>query len=169
MPKLSDTAEAHNLAELMVRLMRSFHRHSAGDTLSLMNEHGLTMGQMVALFILGNTGQHSMGALAQKVHLSPAAATYMIGQLVEAGLVSRFDVPQDRRSKHIEITPKGRALIQKLELERRRELAGSLNQLKPQTLRKLRQALQAALEDFPQDYTPEPARSQTKTKLRGNK
>jgi DNA-binding MarR family transcriptional regulator len=149
MPKLPAPAdEAAELVDLMMNLMRSFHRHSAGDTLAVMNEAGLTMGQMVALFILANAGEQTMGVLAQKVQLSPAAATHMIDQLVRAGLVDRLDVPEDRRAKRIAITAEGRALIRRLDTERRRDAAEVVAHLKPQTAQRLTQALRLAIQDL---------------------
>ena len=136
------------LANLLVEMTRIAHRRSAGDTLALMNEAGLTMGQMVALFILVNAGEQAMGVLAQKVQLSPAAATHMIEQLVQGGLVARFDAPQDRRSKRVRITDQGRALIQRLDVERRREFAGWVAQLRPHTARRLAQAVRLAVDDL---------------------
>jgi MarR family 2-MHQ and catechol resistance regulon transcriptional repressor len=159
-------ADRSELAGLLVDLTALVSRRAVGHTLALMNEAGLTMGQMVALFILAHAGNQPMGALAQKVQLSPAAATHMIEQLVQGGLVSRLEVPEDRRSKRIQITGKGRAFIHRLDVERRSEFADAMSHLKPQTALRLAQAARAAVAELTQTETAghrDPAR-----KGRGN-
>jgi DNA-binding MarR family transcriptional regulator len=141
------------LSHLLAELTALINRRSAGDTLALMNEAGLTMGQMVTLFILEMAGEHSVGALAQKVHLSPAAASHMIEQLVRGKLVQRTEDPADRRAKRVAITERGRVFIRRLDTERRREMAEVVARLKPQTAKRLAEAVRLAVEElrFPGD------------------
>jgi DNA-binding MarR family transcriptional regulator len=138
-------AESGELSHLLVELTALINRRSAGDTLALMNEAGLTMGQMVTLFILEMAGQHSVGALAQKVHLSPAAASHMIDQLVRGKLVERAEDPSDRRAKRVAITERGRVFIRRLDTERRREIALVVTRLKPPTAQRLAEAVRLAI------------------------
>ena len=144
-------AQRAELVELMMRMGQVAHRRSSLDTLTVMNEFGLTMGQMVALFILANAGPKPMGVLGQRVHLSPAATTHMIDQLVAAGLVERAEQHEDRRQKHVQITAKGRALIRRLDVERRHEMGQVIANLRPETVARLAQALQLVVEDLTQD------------------
>lgn len=141
------------LGRLLSELTALINRRSAGDTLALMNEAGLTMGQMVTLFILEMAGEHSVGALASKVHLSPAAASHMIEQLVRGKLVVRTEDPADRRAKRVAITERGRVFIHELDTERRREMAEVVSRLKPQTANRLVEAVRVAVEElrFPGD------------------
>jgi DNA-binding MarR family transcriptional regulator len=136
------------LSHLLVELTTLINRRSAGDTLALMNEAGLTMGQMVTLFILEMVGEHSVGALAQKVHLSPAAASHMVEQLVQGKLVHRAEDPADRRAKRIAITDRGRVFIRRLDTERRREIALVVARLKPQSAQQLAAAVRLAVEEL---------------------
>ncbi len=152
--KAATPAGAHaELSHLLAELTALINRRSAGDTLALMNEAGLTMGQMVTLFILEMVGEHSVGALAQKVHLSPAAASHMIEQLVRGKLVQRTEDPSDRRAKRVAITDRGRVFIRRLDTERRREMAEVVARLKPQTADRLAEAVRVAVEElrFPGD------------------
>jgi DNA-binding MarR family transcriptional regulator len=141
------------LSGLLTELMSLLNRRSAGDALALMNEAGLTMGQMVTLFVLDFVGDHSIGALAQKAHLSPAAASHMIDQLVHGGLVRRTEDPEDRRARKIAITARGRAFIRRLDAERRRELSEVAARFKPRTAQRLAEVLRDAVEElrFPGD------------------
>ena len=154
-PAAVSAPDRAELASLLVDLTALVNRRAVGHTLALMNEAGLTMGQMVALFILAHAGDQAMGVLAQKVQLSPAAATHMIAQLVQGGLVARLEVPEDRRSKRIQITARGRALIHRLDVERRSEFAGAMSQLKPQTAQRLAQAVRVAVEELTEHSEPE--------------
>jgi DNA-binding MarR family transcriptional regulator len=148
------TTETHReLSNLLAELTALLHRRSAGDTHALLNEAGLTMGQLVTLFVLEMAGEHSVGALAQKARLSPAAASHMIDQLVRARLVERAEDPSDRRAKRVAITERGRVLIRRLDTERRRELAEVAARLTPLTAKRLAEALRVAVEElrFPDD------------------
>ncbi|MHB8420308.1 MAG: MarR family winged helix-turn-helix transcriptional regulator [Myxococcales bacterium] len=136
------------LSGLLTELMSLLNRRSAGDALALMNEAGLTMGQMVTLFVLDFLGEHTVGALARKAHLSPAAASHMIDQLVRGGLVERTEDPSDRRAKKIAITRRGRAFIRRLDSERRRELSDVVARFKPRTAARLAEALRDAVEEL---------------------
>lgn len=144
------------LSRLLAELTALINRRSAGDTLALMNEAELTMGQMVTLFILEMAGEHSVGALAQKVHLSPAAASHMIEQLVRGKLVIRTEDPDDRRAKRVAITERGRVFIRRLDTERRREMAQVVTRLKPETADQLVVAVRVAVEElrFPGEGLP---------------
>jgi DNA-binding MarR family transcriptional regulator len=144
----TDLAESGQLSHLLVELTALINRRSAGDTLALMNEAGLTMGQMVTLFILEMAGEHSVGALAQKVHLSPAAASHMIEQLVRVKLVVRTEDPADRRAKRVAITERGRVFIRRLDTERRREMALVVARLSPRTAQRLMEAVRLAVEEL---------------------
>ncbi len=148
-----DQGTPAELSGLLTELMALLNRRSAGDALALMNEAGLTMGQMVTLFVLDLVGEHTVGELARKAHLSPAAASHMIDQLVRAGLVGRREDPRDRRTKKIAITRRGRAFIRRLDSARRRELSDVAARFRPQTARKLAEALRDAVEElrFPDD------------------
>ncbi len=151
---ISDPAGAQRteLVELMLRMTEIAHRRSSLDTLTVMNEVGLTLGQMVALFILANAGPKPMGVLGQRVHLSPAATTHMIDQLVAEELVERVAPREDRRQKHVQITAKGRALLRRLDVERRREMGEVVRSLRPATVARLARAIQQVVHDLTQDF-----------------
>src|SRR5678815_2959441 len=74
------------VGDLVGDLMGLVHRRSAGSTLALMNEAGLTMAQMVALYALEHKGPLSVSTIAFFLKLSPAATSHLVDRLVTAGL-----------------------------------------------------------------------------------
>src|SRR5438874_6779257 len=111
----AQTPRAAQLSLLINDLMSHVHRRSAGDTLAIMNEAGLTMAQLVALHGLAHTGPQSVSKVASCLRLSPAATSHLINRLVLARLVGRTEDPIDRRHKRIAITAAGRALVDRLQ------------------------------------------------------
>ena len=96
------------VGDLVGKLMGLVHRRSAGSTLALMNAAGLTMAQMVALYVLDHLGPQSVTAIAAFLNLSPAATSHLVDRLVTGGFVGRTEDQEDRRQKRIAITPTGR-------------------------------------------------------------
>lgn len=114
------------VGDLVGTLMGLVHRRSAGGTLALMNEAGLTMAQMVALHVLDHLGAQSVTAIASFLNLSPAATSHLVDRLVTSGFVLRTEDQEDRRQKRIAITPAGRTLAARVHEERAREFASAL-------------------------------------------
>jgi len=121
-----------DLANLIEEMMSHIHRHSADDTLAVMNEAGLTMAQMVALHLLTHLGPVSVSSIAACLKLSRPAASHLLDRMVVAGFVGRSEDPVDRRHKRIAITPTGRDLIESTQEERGREFTRVLTGLSPE-------------------------------------
>lgn len=51
--------------------------------------------------------------LAKDLKISAAAASQHVENLVQADLIERTEDPHDRRAKQIQLSPKGKALIEK--------------------------------------------------------
>jgi MarR family 2-MHQ and catechol resistance regulon transcriptional repressor len=56
-------------------------------------------------------GPLPVNTVGPKVWLTPGSISVAVDRLVEKGLVSRKDHPDDRRVRQVELTAKGRALI----------------------------------------------------------
>lgn len=125
------SGQAERLSALVGELMSHVHRRSAGDTLSMLGEAGLTMAQLVAMHALAHAGAHSVSAIAATLRLSPAATSHLVDRLVQAGLVERHEDPDDRRAKRVAITPAGSTLVERVQHERTREFATVLSRLSP--------------------------------------
>ena len=124
-------SEPLEVGGLIGEMMGHIHRRSAGETLAVMNEVGLTMAQLVALHMLGHMGTQSVSKIAACLRLSPAATSHLVDRLVGVGLVARVEDPGDRRQKQISITAAGRSLIDRVQRERAREMATVVAGLSP--------------------------------------
>src|SRR5437762_807245 len=102
------TGQAAELSALVSALFSNINRRSAGASLAVMGEAGLTMPQLVTLHLLAHAGGRSVGAIATKLRLSPAATSHLVERLVQAGLVARAEDPDDRRQRRLAITADGR-------------------------------------------------------------
>jgi DNA-binding MarR family transcriptional regulator len=136
------------VGDLVGDLMGLVHRRSAGGTLSLMNEAGLTMAQMVSLYILDFKGPQSVTAIASFLNLSPAATSHLVDRLVGAGFVGRTEDQSDRRQKRVAITPAGRSLAARVHQERAREFASALAFLTPELQRQFARVLGRVVEQL---------------------
>jgi MarR family transcriptional regulator for hemolysin len=57
---------------------------------------------------------HSQAAIAERLGLDKTNLTYLLDGLEKAGLVIRITDPEDRRSRHINLTPQGAKALQGL-------------------------------------------------------
>lgn len=136
------------VGHLVGDLMGLVHRRSAGSTLALMNEAGLTMAQMVALYLLDFLGAQSVTAIASFLNLSPAATSHLVDRLVGSGFVGRTEDQVDRRQKRIAITRAGQALSARVHQERAREFASALALLSPELQRQFAHVLARVVEEL---------------------
>src|SRR5213596_3966974 len=63
------------------------------------------------LEVLLHKGPLAVNTIGPKVWLTPGSISVAVDRLVKKGLVSRKDHPDDRRVRRVELTAKGRALI----------------------------------------------------------
>ncbi|HEU0293329.1 MAG TPA: MarR family transcriptional regulator [Anaerolineales bacterium] len=90
---------------------------------------GLSMPQFGVLMQLHHRGNCAVGDISERFDITNAAASQLVDKLVQSGLIQREEDPHDRRAKLLNLTDKGRELIQQGIEERYRwveELAGKL-------------------------------------------
>ncbi len=75
---------------------------------------GLPFSRVRALWRL-ERGPKTMGELADDMGTDAPAATVLINQLEERGLVKRAPHPTDRRAKQVSLTAAGRRMVDKVE------------------------------------------------------
>ncbi|MES1172404.1 MAG: MarR family transcriptional regulator [Bacteroidota bacterium] len=141
---------------LIGEMMSHVHRRSAGDTLAMLNEAGLTMAQLVTLHVLEHGGTRTVSAIAACLRLSPAATSHLVDRLVGEGLVGRVEDPIDRRQKRVTITAAGRRLIDRVQHERTREMSEVVARLSPEVRGQFAQVLVRVIEELsslPQDMS----------------
>lgn len=124
---------------------------SGGQFLTAVEELGLSLSQLKAMHVLADVEEPlALGALGERIGLSPAAASRSMDGLVRRGFVSRREDPHDRRSKRLVLTAKGRRTSEKLFALRMagfRELVARLDPAE-------REALVAALEPVVRRLAP---------------
>ena len=87
----------------MMRSMRDMGRY--------VKTTGLSMPQFSLLMRLYHRGGCEVHDIGRHFDVSSPAASQLVDKLVHAGLVARTENPDDRRARQVELSPKGRALI----------------------------------------------------------
>jgi len=75
-------------------------------------ESGLSMPQFSVLMQLHHRGACGMSEISERFEVTPAAASQLVDKLVQNGFVAREEDPHDRRAKLLNLTEKGRDLVQ---------------------------------------------------------
>ncbi|HEX8992981.1 MAG TPA: MarR family winged helix-turn-helix transcriptional regulator [Anaerolineales bacterium] len=73
---------------------------------------GLSMPQFSILMQLYRRRYCGISDISDRFEISSAAASQHVENLVQAGLIGRSEDPHDRRAKQIQLSDKGRALLQ---------------------------------------------------------
>ncbi len=97
-------------------------------------ELSVTVAQLKSLFFIANEGSTNFRRLAAALGVTPSNVTGIIDRLVEQGLVSRRENPEDRRVMLLEATEKGKMLLADLRESRTGYLSEALANLSPQEL-----------------------------------
>jgi DNA-binding MarR family transcriptional regulator len=142
------TGQPAELSALVNELLSHVHRRSAGDSLAIMTEAGLTMPQLVTLHMLAHAGARSVGTIAGCLRLSAPATSHLVDRMVRAKLVVRTEDPEDRRQKRLAITGAGRSLVERINSERSREVSVVLARLTPALRRQFAEVLERVVEEL---------------------
>ncbi|HLJ70683.1 MAG TPA: MarR family transcriptional regulator [Roseiarcus sp.] len=92
--------------------------HRSGSVLAVMDQAAITLPQILLLSRIERLGTASLSDLAEHSFASTAALSQMIERLVQQDWVSRAEDRVDRRRKAIQLTPKGRRLLRRMEAAR---------------------------------------------------
>lgn len=81
----------------------------------ILKPHGLTFARYEALVLLtfSSAGSLPLGKMGERLQVHPTSITSIIDRLEGAGLVARRRHPDDGRAILAEITPAGRALVER--------------------------------------------------------
>lgn len=111
-------AAAQATAARLTALLGHLFRYDRGNLLRVIEESGLSMTQCKALLELGGLGRgtepRQMSDLAEAFGVSAPSMSRAVDALVRAGLATRVEDPDDRRARRVEITAKGRQLVDTL-------------------------------------------------------
>ena len=89
----------------------------------------VTTPQLRVLVFLGFRGPQNLGGVARELGVHASNATRTCDRLVVAGFVSRRDDPADRRFLQLDLTPKGRELVETVMEHRRRAIADVISSM----------------------------------------
>lgn len=95
---------------------------------------GLTPGQVFMLYFIREESRCKISALAEKLEVSPSAATIMLDRLESHGFVVRTRDEDDRRVVHIELTSTGEEKLEEVLLVRQRIIKSCFGQMRPDKL-----------------------------------
>jgi DNA-binding MarR family transcriptional regulator len=126
-----------DIVQLQHRLARAMRQHTPDAWLAL----NLTIGQLKSLFFIDFEGTTNVKKLAAALEATPPNVTGIVGRLVEQGLVSREENPEDRRMLILRTTPKAKALLAELREMEMNRMSGILMRLSPEELSVLAQSL----------------------------
>ncbi len=103
----------------------------------------LTMAQVKVLFALHQTDAITVGGLADRLQIGLPAASIMVEKLVQLKLLERREDTQDRRKTLVDLTPRARELLRRLQQGGREVLENLLAQLSDEDFAALLKGLEA--------------------------
>lgn len=125
------------IIELERRVNRALRQYAPDAWMGL----NVTIAQLKSLFFIANEGSTNFRKLAAALGVTPSNVTGIADRLVEQGLVSRQENPEDRRMSLLRATSKGRAILTNLRERRRSYMAKILERLSLAELSTLAQGL----------------------------
>lgn len=102
------------LIQEIVELERQVGRIIGQHAQIIWIDSGLTLTQLRSLFLITNKGSTNFRKLAEAMGVTPSNVTGIVDHLVEQGLVSRTQNPEDRREMTLQATDKGQVLVSNL-------------------------------------------------------
>ncbi|HET9910272.1 MAG TPA: MarR family transcriptional regulator [Anaerolineales bacterium] len=101
----------------LIQTMRQFMdiavHYSMRASGHFMKARGLSTPQFSILMQLHHRGICGMSEVSEQFGTTPAAASQLVDKLVQSGLIHREEDPNDRRAKSLNLTDKGKELIQR--------------------------------------------------------
>jgi DNA-binding MarR family transcriptional regulator len=122
--------------------MRGSMRH----LLVLAKESGLSMSQFMTLFRIGHKGARGVSDIGDELGITSAASSQMLERLVQMGLITRSEDPDDRRVKQIVLTDKGNQKVQDSIRARQSWMEDLVTSLTPAEQDQVMQAMQILVE-----------------------
>jgi DNA-binding MarR family transcriptional regulator len=144
----TNTAElAKDLGLFLKRVLFSNNREFFGA----LQEAGISFTQLKCVGVLREADAPlPLGALADELALSPAAVSRAVDGLVQRGELKREEDPEDRRSKIVSLTARGRATYERILAVRLAGLKNFVEELEPQEREALGSALHPIIERLSQ-------------------
>jgi DNA-binding MarR family transcriptional regulator len=120
------------------------------DSIARVGE-GVTLTQLRVLVLASQPGQLNATGVAQALDVHLSSASRICDRLVQAGLLDRRDLPQDRRNVELTLTPAGERMLTSVNSHRRDVFTRILRRMDVTEREALAQALSgfvAAAEEY---------------------
>jgi DNA-binding MarR family transcriptional regulator len=117
----------------MQRSMHGWSHHAKAS--------GLSMPQFSILMQLYYRGHCGISDIRDRFEITAAAASQLVEKLVQAGLIERTEAAEDRRAKQVQLSTKGRQLLEKGMRDRYRWMDGLTQELDPEARDQIASAL----------------------------
>jgi DNA-binding MarR family transcriptional regulator len=138
----SEHAGPHaRVSYVIARLDRAIRREIA----EMAAPYGLTATQFTALSVLRTGKGLSNAQLARRSYVTPQSMIEMLGTLENKGLVQRAPAPDHGRIMHVELTAKGRRVLNRCDEEIDRLEAKMTHELSPAQLAAFERSLRSCV------------------------
>ncbi len=150
--------EVQDTAARLNALIRHVFLYDRGNQLRVIEESGVSLTQSKVLLELGGLGGQAaawqVSDLAERFGTSVPAMSRAVDGLVKKGLATRLECPDDRRARQVEITARGKDLVDTLVTVRQTGIEAFASTLSAAQRRKLDAAVEALMdrEDIAQTY-----------------
>ena len=104
----------------------------------------VSMTQFRVLVVAAARGRMNLGEVASALGVHPSNATRTVDRLVVGGFLERTETPDDRRYLALELTPRGRGVVERVMAHRRASILAVMASMSDSQ----RRALARALETF---------------------
>jgi DNA-binding MarR family transcriptional regulator len=121
--------------------MDIYMQRSMGNWWRFAKSTGLSMPQFSLMMQMYHRGACGMSGISERFEITPAAASQMVDKLVQSGFMVREEDPADRRAKTLNLTAKGRQLIEQGIEERYRWVADLAGKITPEERERISEAL----------------------------
>jgi MarR family transcriptional regulator, organic hydroperoxide resistance regulator len=158
--------EKTELIKEIIGLHRRVNRILRDYDVDVWMDLSLTVPQLKCLFFISNQGKTNFRKLAERLKVSPSNITGIIDRLVEQGLVTRAENPEDRRILLLQTTPKGETMIAELREKRSSYLAQILTDLKMEELKNIDHGL-TVLAQAAEEYSSKPSVKDNEVAIKG--
>jgi DNA-binding MarR family transcriptional regulator len=122
------------LIRQIIELRRRVNRVIRDRTLDSWVKLSLTIPQLKSLLYVFQHGKVNISGLASGIRVTPANVTGIVDRLIEQGLLTRMPDPDDRRVLWLEVTNKGKTLVDDLREGRANEMHRILDELTEEEL-----------------------------------
>jgi len=105
--------DSKEVGELIRRWAQALDARAMGEWRRFVREAGLSMQQLVFLMRLSGGGSCGVHDLGRGLGVSSAAVSQMVDRMVQAGLVDREESAEDRRVRRVQLSSRGRQLVER--------------------------------------------------------